>query len=82
MQFIGKRDGALDCKTLAELQLFSLPQLFHVCRREAVGGSVRFSDLHCRLAPQEATAGLRLRRQGGQIRQQSGGGHRQTVWPS
>lgn len=47
-----------------------------------MGGAVRLPDLHRRLAPQEATAGLRLRRQGGQVRQQPGGGHRQTVRPS
>lgn len=47
-----------------------------------MGGAVRLADLHRRLAPQEAAAGLRLRRQGGQVRQQPGGGHREAVWPS
>lgn len=61
---------------------FKSLNVHHVCRREAVGGPVRFSDLHRRLAPQKAAAGLRLRRQGGQIRQQPGSRHRQAVRPS
>lgn len=52
------------------------------CRREAVGGSVWLSNLHSCLASKEAAAGIRLRRQGGQVRQQPRGGHRETVRPS
>lgn len=50
-------------------------------RREAVGGAVRFSHLHGGVAPEAPPAGLRLRRQGGEVRQRPRGRNRQTVRP-
>lgn len=46
-----------------------------------MGGAVRLPHLHGGLAPQAPPAGLRLRRQGGEVRQQPGGGNRQAVRP-
>lgn len=67
-----------DSKASSAAELMTV--FYSSLRREAVGGPVWLSDLHGRLASQEAAAGLRLWRQRGKVWKQPWSGHCQTVW--